>query len=116
MSKSGFPLGILPVVQLVSATFHALVSVAVLIVAQLLFKGSLPLTALLLPLVLLPFLLLTLGLAWCLASLGVFVRDVGQTISLVTSVMLFMSPCFSIAILATRSATLDASQPLDFCD
>ena len=45
-------------------------------------------------LVLLPFLLLTLGLAWCLASLGVVVRDVGPTISLVTSVMLFMSPVF----------------------
>jgi lipopolysaccharide transport system permease protein len=94
VKKVVFPLEILPVVQLVSATFHALVSVAVLIVAQLVFKGSLPLTALLLPLVLLPFLLLTLGLAWCLASLGVFVRDVGQTISLVTSVMLFMSPVF----------------------
>ena len=94
VKKVVFPLEILPVVQLLSATFHALVSVAVLIAAQLVFQGSLPITALLLPVVLLPFLLLTLGLAWCLASLGVFVRDVGQTISLVTSVMLFMSPVF----------------------
>ena len=94
VKKVVFPLEILPVVQLLSATFHALVSVAVLIAAQLVFQGSLPITALLLPVVLLPFLLLTLGLAWWLASLGVFVRDVGQTISLVTSVMLFMSPVF----------------------
>ena len=94
VKKVVFPLEILPVVQLLSATFHALVSVAVLIAAQLVFQGSLPITALLLPVVLLPFLLLTLGLAWCLASLGVFVRDVGQTINLVTSVMLFMSPVF----------------------
>ena len=94
VKKVVFPLEILPVVQLLSATFHALVSVAVLIAAQLVFQGSLPITALLLPVVLLPFLLLTLGLAWCLASLGVFVRDVGQTISLITSVMLFMSPVF----------------------
>ena len=94
VKKVVFPLEILPVVQLLSATFHALVSVVVLIAAQLVFQGSLPITALLLPVVLLPFLLLTLGLAWCLASLGVFVRDVGQTISLVTSVMLFMSPVF----------------------
>ena len=94
VKKVVFPLEILPVVQLLSATFHALVNVAVLIAAQLVFQGSLPITALLLPVVLLPFLLLTLGLAWCLASLGVFVRDVGQTISLVTSVMLFMSPVF----------------------
>ena len=94
VKKVVFPLEILPVVQLLSATFHALVSVVVLIAAQLVFQGSLPITALLLPVVLLPFLLLTLGLAWCLASLGVFVRDVEQTISLVTSVMLFMSPVF----------------------
>ena len=94
VKKVVFPLEILPVVQLLSATFHALVSVVVLIAAQLVFQGSLPITALLLPVVLLPFLLLTLGLAWCLASLGVFVRDVGQTINLVTSVMLFMSPVF----------------------
>ena len=94
VKKVVFPLEILPVVQLLSATFHALVSVAVLIAAQLVFQGSLPITALLLPVVLLPFLLLTLGLAWWLASLGVFVRDVGQTISLITSVMLFMSPVF----------------------
>lgn len=94
VKKVVFPLEILPVVQLLSATFHALVSVVVLIAAQLVFQGSLPITALLLPVVLLPFLLLTLGLAWCLASLGVFVRDVGQTISLITSVMLFMSPVF----------------------
>ena len=94
VKKVVFPLEILPVVQLLSATFHALVSVAVLIAAQLVFQGSLPITALLLPVVLLPFLLLTLGLAWCLASLGVFVRDVGQTINLITSVMLFMSPVF----------------------
>ena len=94
VKKVVFPLEILPVVQLLSATFHALVSVVVLIAAQLVFQGSLPITALLLPVVLLPFLLLTLGLAWWLASLGVFVRDVGQTISLITSVMLFMSPVF----------------------
>ena len=94
VKKVVFPLEILPVVQLLSATFHALVSVVVLIAAQLVFQGSLPITALLLPVVLLPLLLLTLGLAWCLASLGVFVRDVGQTINLITSVMLFMSPVF----------------------
>lgn len=72
VKKVVFPLEILPVVQLLSATFHALVSVVVLIAAQLVFQGSLPITALLLPVVLLPFLLLTLGLAWCLASLEGF--------------------------------------------
>ena len=35
-----------------------------------------------------------LGLAWMLASLGVFLRDVGQTIGIITTVMMFLSPVF----------------------
>lgn len=91
--KSGI-LEILPVVQLVAAVFHGLVSVVVLLVAKLFFMGSVPMTALFFPLVILPLLILILGLSWALASLGVFARDVGQTIGLITSVMLFMSPVF----------------------
>lgn len=94
VKKVIFPIEILPVVQLVAATFHSLVSVLVLLVAGLLLNGTLPITALLFPVVILPLLALILGLAWALASLGVFVRDVGQTIGLVTSVLLFLSPVF----------------------
>lgn len=94
VKKVVFPLEILPVVQLVAAFFHAVVSVAVLLLAKFLFTGSVPTTVILFPLIILPLLILTLGLAWILASLGVFVRDVGQTIGLITSVLLFMSPVF----------------------
>lgn len=37
-----------------------------------------------------------MGLAWILASLGVFLRDVGQTIGIFTVVMLFLSPVFTL--------------------
>ncbi len=94
VKKVVFPLEILPVVQLSAAFFHFLVSVGVLLAAKLVFTGSIPLSSLLLPAVILPFMALTLGLAWGLASLGVFARDVGQTIGLITQVMLFMSPVF----------------------
>jgi lipopolysaccharide transport system permease protein len=40
------------------------------------------------------FLTATCGLAWTLASLGVLLRDVGQTIGIITTVMLFLSPVF----------------------
>ena len=94
VKKVVFPLEILPVIQLVAAFFHGLVSVVVLLVAKLVFTGSVPFTALFFPVVILPLLILILGLSWALASLGVFARDVGQTIVLITSVMLFMSPVF----------------------
>ncbi len=41
-------------------------------------------TVIFVPLVLQPLVILILGLAWMLASLGVFPRDVGQTISIIT--------------------------------
>lgn len=94
VKKVMFPIEILPVVQLAAAAFHATVSVVVLLVVGFFLTGTLPVTVFLFPLILLPLLALTLGLAWALASLGVFVRDVGQTIGLVTSVLLFISPVF----------------------
>jgi len=42
----------------------------------------------------LPLLIFVLGISWILASLGVFIRDVGQTIGIVTTILMFMSPVF----------------------
>jgi lipopolysaccharide transport system permease protein len=89
-----FPLEILPVVAAGAALFHAAVSLVVLLVAVFVATGSIPWTAVLFPLVLLPLLLLTLGVAWLLASLGVFMRDVGQVVGLITTILLFLSPVF----------------------
>ena len=35
-----------------------------------------------------------MGLSWALASLGVYLRDVGQFIGLLTTVLMFLSPIF----------------------
>ena len=94
VKKVVFPLEMLCVVSMGTALFHTLVSVAVLLVAFVIFNGYLYWTAVLAPLVLLPLVILTLGLAWMLASLGVFLRDVGQTIGIITTVMLFLAPVF----------------------
>lgn len=94
VKKVVFPLEILPVVSIGAALFHTLVSLAVLLVAIIIFNGAFHWTTALLPAVLLPLMLLTLGLAWILASLGVFLRDVSQTIGLITTVMLFLAPVF----------------------
>ena len=93
VKKVVFPLEILPWVNLGSALFHAGVSLLVLLAALAVVDG-IPWTVLLLPLVLLPFVLLVMGLSWFLASIGVFVRDVGQFIGTVVTVLLFMSPIF----------------------
>lgn len=94
VKKVVFPIEILPVIAMGAALFHSLISLGVLLAAFALFNGYLHWTALLTPLVLLPLVILTTGLAWMLASLGVFLRDVGQTIGIITTVLMFLSPVF----------------------
>ena len=94
VKKIVFPLEILPAVAICAALFHALVSVFVLAVVFIVLNGYLQWTAIFLPLVLLPMMVLTLGIAWGLASLGVFLRDVAQPIGLIMTALLFASPVF----------------------
>lgn len=94
VKKVIFPVEILPVIAMGAALFHSLISVGVLLAAFILFNGYLHWTVIFTPLILLPLVILTTGFAWMLASLGVFLRDVGQTIGIITTVMLFLAPVF----------------------
>lgn len=89
-----FPLEMFPLIALSSALFHTAISVAVLLLLQLFLTGDLHLSAALFPLVIVPFILFTLGIAWFLAAIGVFVRDISQATGTITSVLMFMSPVF----------------------
>jgi lipopolysaccharide transport system permease protein len=90
--KVVFPLEVLPVTVLGSALFHALVSLGILFTAELIHSGRLQPTVLLFPLVLVPLIFLTAGVTFFLASLGVFVRDVGYAVPLAVQVLFFATP------------------------
>ncbi len=94
VKKVVFPLEILPIVAVNSALVHGLIGIFVLLIALIIFMGTLHWTILFIPLVLLPLILLSLGLAWLLSSLGVFLRDIGQVISIAVTGFLFLSPIF----------------------
>ncbi len=94
VKKVVFPLEVLPVVAVASAVVHSLISTLILLVASLAFVGAVSPTVILLPLAYVPLVLLTLGLGWFLASMGVYVRDVGQVIGVLTQVLFFLSPIF----------------------
>lgn len=94
VKKVVFPLELLPLVSLGAALFNASISFAILCLLMAIVNSGIPVTALFMPLILLPLLLLTAGVSWGLAALGVFFRDLGQMIGIVTSVMLFLSPVF----------------------
>lgn len=94
VKKVIFPLEILPIVVLISALYHWVMSLVIWLAAYAVFFGWPSWTSLLLPLVWLPFMLLLLGLSWFLAALGVYVRDVGQLIGVLITLLLFLSPIF----------------------
>ena len=94
VKKVVFPLEILPWVSVIAALFHTAISTLVLLIAKLLLMHSLSWSILLLPVVWLPFVVGIMGISWFLASTGVYLRDVGQIMGLVITILLFMSPVF----------------------
>jgi lipopolysaccharide transport system permease protein len=115
VKKVVFPLEILSVVTIGAALFHMVASVGVLLVALLLLEGKVPWTAALLPAVLLPLVLVTLGWSWILASLGVYLRDVAQAIGLVCSALMFLTPVFyPLSAVPENVRPLIAANPLTF--
>lgn len=115
VKKVIFPLEILPVVSLGAALFHSLVSLCVLLLGLLIFNGSLSVYILYFPIVLIPLLLFTLGVSWFLASLGVYMRDIGQVIGILTTVLMFLSPIFyPISALPEKYQKIILLNPLSF--
>jgi len=115
VKKVIFPLEILPVVSLGAALFHFLVSFLVLACALLMINGFMQWTIIFFPLVIAPLIILILGLSWILASLGVYLRDIGQTIGILTTVLMFLSPVFySVTALPERFQVWMLLNPLTF--
>ncbi|ASE53341.1 TPA: ABC transporter permease [Stenotrophomonas maltophilia] len=94
VTKVVFPLEMLPVISLGSALFHCLASVCVLLAGLVLCNGGLHWQAVFFPVVVTPLLVIAVGIAWILAALGVFIRDLKQTTTFITTAMLFLSPVF----------------------
>lgn len=94
VTKIVFPLEILPIVSVCVALFHAAAGLTLLILAILLTQFALPVTAVLLPVVLFPIVVLAQGVSWFLASLGVFLRDIKQVVGILATALLFLSPIF----------------------
>lgn len=94
VKKVVFPLETLGWSLVGSAAFHAGVSLLILLGAKWLLEGWVPLTALWLPVVLLPLVLIALGAAWLFSALGVFIRDIAQLTGVFATVLMFLSPVF----------------------
>ncbi len=115
VKKVVFPLEILPAIACVTALFHAVVNVGVLLIALVVSNAHIPWTAALLPIIFFPLFVVTMGIAWALAALGVYMRDVGHTVGLVTTVLMFLSPVFyPITAVPLRFQAYFMANPLTF--
>ena len=86
-----FPLDLLVWSMTFSALFHLLMNTLVLLLLQLVWNGEIHATTLLFPIVVLPLIILTVGVGWIVSALGVYLRDIGQVVGVITAAMLFLS-------------------------
>ena len=87
-----FPLETLPLAQTLSALGNQLFGTVALLIAILVIRQHIPISIVWLPVLLIPQLLFTLGVAWLIASLGVFLRDIAQGINLFMMAWMFLTP------------------------
>ena len=87
-----FPLELLPLVKFLGALFHGFISAGVLVLGLLWARGTVHPTMALMPISWMPLLLITLGGAYFLAALGVFIRDTTQAVTILLPFLFFLSP------------------------
>ncbi len=94
VTKTIFPTEILPLSVLLAAVVNHLIGFAILL-GILLFTGvSISFFILWVPAYFFVLMLFTLGLAWMVASLNVFVRDIAQVLNVVLTFWFWFTPIF----------------------
>jgi lipopolysaccharide transport system permease protein len=92
VKKTIFPLEVLPVISLVQVLIRAAASLAILVGAILLLTGMGRWTIVLAVLPVVPLVLMTLGISWFLAALGVFLRDISHAVTILVQMLFFLTP------------------------
>ena len=90
--KINFPKESLVIAAFAQSVFEFLVRIGLLVVVFAIYKITPSWMTILLPLVLMPLVLLTLGLGLLLALLNAVMRDIAYVVTLLTSFLLFLTP------------------------
>lgn len=94
VKKVVFPLEILPVAGVGASVFHFFISIVLVTLGIALVGPGLSWSALWLPVIMFPVVLFVVGMAWLIASVGVFFRDIGQAAQFLSQVIMFASAVF----------------------
>jgi lipopolysaccharide transport system permease protein len=94
VKKVVFPLELLPWVTLAVSLFGFAINLVVLAAFYPWVFGAPPWTVVFVPVLIAPLCLVSLGLSWFFASVGVFVRDLKLAVGVITTIVMFTSPIF----------------------
>ncbi len=94
VKKVIFPLEMLPVVTTLSALFNCVISFIILIVAKLVIYHDVSPTLYLIFLNMIPLIVMAVGLGLFISALSVYLKDVGNFISVLVTILMYMSPVF----------------------
>jgi lipopolysaccharide transport system permease protein len=107
IKKLRFPVETLPLNIVGSGMVTECWGLVIFAAGLILARGGLPVTVLWLPLLVIPQILLTAGLCWFLAALGLFLRDLGQIIGYIVTLWFFLTPiCYPEAALRNNAPIL----------
>ena len=105
-----YPIETLPLTNLAVAMFTSLVTFGLYLLLAL-KTGTLQWTCLLLPIPFLLFVIFTIGISWILMMLGVLFKDLREVVSIIVSLLVFMSP-----VLTSRQMVGDATWRFILCN
>lgn len=94
VKKVLFPLESLCWVTVLGALFQFLMGCIIFAVFCIILEQQVSYLALLVPIIMLPLVFLAYSISLFLSSLGVYIRDMGQIVSVIISLLMFMSPIF----------------------
>ena len=92
--KMVFPLEVLPLGRTLAAFVNFIFGLVILLLGLIFIWGGIPATFPIVILTTIPILILCAGLAFFVASLSVFIRDVAHIIAVLTMALFFVSPVF----------------------
>jgi lipopolysaccharide transport system permease protein len=113
VKKLVFAVETLPVNLVVAGLVTECVAVVLFCIFLLATGRSIPATVGWLPMLIVPQVLLTAGLSWFLAALGVFVRDLGQILGFLLTILFFATPiCYPENQLPAAAAWILTKSPI----
>jgi lipopolysaccharide transport system permease protein len=113
VKKIVFPLETLPINLVISGAVTEAIGLVIFMIGLLAVRGTIPASVVWLPLLLIPQILFTAGLAWILAATGVYVRDLGQVTGYLLTLWFFLTPiCYPESSLPASAIPVLRFNPL----